>query len=283
MMTASSANANPDLEIGVVYTHEKSLMSPLLTTMNSSAPGIRIRLLLVDNASTTGVDAWKSIVADTKVLRNTERLNYAANINRILAASAARYVLAMNTDMFFDPRQQCLTRMVRFMDTHPECGVSGCRLLHADGENAFAARRFQTLPIIAARRFGLSKYMQRTIARYLYQDRPADSTFACDWLSGCFLMFRRQAFSEVGLIDEVYDKYFEDVDICLRMARAGWRVAYYGGTSCFHFEQRASRRLFTGDAWRHFRSYMHFMTKWGLAPQIAEPQPLRAAEVPKAA
>jgi len=281
-MLVSSTRPTSDLEVGVIYTNEHRLMGPLLSTMNSSGPGIRFRLLLVDNASDHGVEPWRSIVADTHILRNNERLNYAANINRILSASTARYVLAMNTDMFFDPRQQCLTRMVRFMDTHPECGVAGCRLLHADGENAFAARRFQSLPIIAARRLGLAKYMRQTIAHYLYQDRDTNSTFACDWLSGCFLMFRREAVCEVGLIDEVYDKYFEDVDICIRMAQAGWTVAFNGGTSCFHFEQRASRRLFSADALRHVRSYMHFLRKWGVTPKLPAIQPIRVG-APKAA
>ena len=67
-------------------------------------------------------------------------------------------------------------------------------------------------------------------------------------------MVRRQAFQQVGLFDESFGKYFEDVDICLRMARAGWRVMYHGGTSCYHIEQRASRRLLSRDAWRHARA-----------------------------
>ena len=90
------------------------------------------------------MEPWRRVRARDAGPAQSERLPYAANLNRILAASAARYVLLLNTDMFFDPRQQCLARMVRFMDAQPDCGMAGCRLYHADGSDALAARRFQT-------------------------------------------------------------------------------------------------------------------------------------------
>ena len=106
------------------------------------------------------------------MLHNSQRLSYAANMNRILAASTARYVLLLNTDMFFDPRQRCLARMVDFMDAHPDCGVAGCRIYHADGHDALAARRFQDFSTILARRFGLGRVLRGTLDRYFYREPP---------------------------------------------------------------------------------------------------------------
>jgi GT2 family glycosyltransferase len=251
------------LDIGVIYSGERELMGPLLSTMKASAPGLDYRLILVDNHSHDGIEPWRQIIPQTKVLKNAERLHYAANMNRIMAASTARYVLVMNTDMFFDPRQRCLTRMVEYMDAHADCGIAGCRLLHVDGHDARAARRFQTLPVLLARRFGLGGLMRRTLERYFYMDHAPGESFDCQWLSGCFLMLRREAVEKVGLFDESFGKYFEDVDMCLRMARAGWRVMYHGATSAYHIEQRASRKLFSADAWRHLRSYFYWLNKWG--------------------
>ena len=252
-----------DLDVGVIYSGERDLMGPLLSTMKASAPGLNYRLILVDNHSHEGIEPWRQVIPDTKVLKNTERLHYAANMNRILAASTARYVLVMNTDMFFDPRQRCLARMVAFMDSHPDCGIAGCRLLHADGHDARAARRFQTLSVILARRLGLGRLMRRTLERYFYMDHAPGESFDCQWLSGCFLMLRNKAVEKVGLFDENFSKYFEDVDMCLRMARAGWHVMYHGATSAYHIEQRASRKLFSSDAWKHLRSYLYWLSKWG--------------------
>ncbi len=266
-----------DLEIGVVYTGERDLMGPLLSTMKASAPGLKYGLILVDNHSSDGVEPWRRIIPETTVLKNTERLHYAANLNRILAASTARYVLVMNTDMFFDPRQQCLSRMVEFMDSHPDCGVAGCRLLHADGHDARAARRFQTLSILLARRFGLGRLMQRTLERYFYMDHAPGESFSCQWLSGCFLMLRNKAIEKIGLFDESFGKYFEDVDMCLRMARGGWHVMYHGATSAYHIEQCASRNLFSIDAWKHLRSYLYWLSKWGYRAPAEAP----AYELPR--
>ena len=270
---------SPTLDIGVIYTHERELMQRLLSTMSASAKGVRTRLLLVDNASTEGVDTWRSHFADAQVLKNARRLSYAANLNRILSAATARYVLLMNTDMYFDPSQQCLSRMVAFMDRQPQCGIAGCRLYHSDGSDAHAARRFQTLPLLLARRCGLGRLLRRTVEHHFYGEHAPHETWACDWLSGCFLMARREAILEVGPFDERYGKYFEDVDMCLRMARSGWQVMYHGAASCYHLEQRASKSVLSTDAWIHLGAYLRWLRKWGARPVTAVPAglPRRAA------
>jgi N-acetylglucosaminyl-diphospho-decaprenol L-rhamnosyltransferase len=261
-----------DLDIGVIYTHERDLMPRLLTTMSASGNGLRMRLILVDNASAHGVDAWRGCFPETLVLHNPRRVaSYAANLNRIVAASTAKYVLLLNTDMYFEPQEQCLARMAAFMDSEPRCGLAGCRLYHGDGTEAHAARRFQTLPLILARRCGMSRFLRGTVDRHFYSEHSPNETWQCDWLSGCFLMVRREALEQVGRFDEGYGKYFEDVDICLRMARAGWKVMYHGAASCCHLEKRASRKLFSTEAWIHLRSYARWLHRWGLHPTVDAP------------
>jgi hypothetical protein len=256
-----------DLDIGVIYTHERRYMTPLVDSLAASGNGLAMRLLLVDNASDSGVDAWGDHFRQTTVVRNDRRLGYAENLNRILTASDARYTLLLNTDMVFEPSEQCLAKMVRFMDAHADCGLSACRLYHPDGSYGYPARRFQTLTTVAARRLPLGHLSHGTIARYLHCDRSQYEAFDCQWVSGCFLMLRREALADVGAFDEQFVKYFEDVDYCLRVARAGWRVMFNGGTYAYHFEQRASKRLFSADAVRHARSYVQWWRKWGFAPR----------------
>ncbi|MBI3865607.1 MAG: glycosyltransferase [Planctomycetia bacterium] len=271
-----------DVDVGFIYTHERNFMTPLVSSLAQSAHGVSMRMILVDNASDDGVDEWRHAVPGTIVVRNNRRLGYAANLNRILEASTARYALLMNTDMYFVPAEQCVAKMVRFMDAHPDCGVSGCRLYRPDGSFGFPARRFQTLKTIAARRLGMPRLYRDTVNSYLYRDKPHDSIFECDWLSGCFLMVRRQALAEVGRLDERFRKYFEDVDFCLRTALAGWRVMMNGQTWCYHLEQRASRKLFSKDALLHLHSYLRWLAKWGLHPErnirrIPREEPARRA------
>ena len=161
-----------DLDIGVVYTHERELMPRLLSTMAASGDGLRMRLILVDNASADGAEQWCRHFRNTKILRNSRRLSYAVNLNRVLSALTARYVLLLNTDMYFDPPNRCLARMAALMDVRPECGIAGCRLFHADGGEAHAARRFPTLPLVLARRGGLGWLLRQTVRRHSMPTAP---------------------------------------------------------------------------------------------------------------
>jgi dTDP-4-dehydrorhamnose reductase len=256
-----------DLDVGVIYTHEHEWMPRLLSTLQPSGEGLNLRLILVDNHSSDGVAQWESYVPQTTVLRNSMRLGYARNLNRILQASRAPLVLLLNTDMEFDPPEQCLAKMVRFMRQHPDCGISGCRLYHLDGTYGYPARRFQTWRTIAGRRTPLAPFFGRAVDEYLYADRDETDVYQCDWLSGCFMLVRRQAYEQVGGLDCGFEKYFEDVDLCLRMARAGWRVMFNGATYCYHGEERASRKLFSRDAAVHLKSYYRWLRKWGWSPQ----------------
>lgn len=255
-----------DLDIGVIYTHERQWMPRLLSSMAASVGHLKTRLLLVDNVSEDGGEPYLHYFPSTHVIHNWQRLFYGANLNRILEAATARYVLLLNTDMYFDPDEQCLAKMVRFMDRHPRCGIAGCRIYRPDGQEGYCARRFQTFPIILARRLGLGGLLSRTLDQYLYRDRDLEGTWECDWVSGCFMLIRREAYQEVGGFDTHFIKYFEDIDYSLRLALAGWDVMYHGATHCYHVEARASSRLFSADAARHLCSYLRWLHKWGLSP-----------------
>lgn len=255
-----------DLDVGIIYTHERCYMAPLLNSLVKAAGTLRLRLILVDNAAQEGTLEWERYIEPTTVLRNDRRLGYARNLNRILGAASAPYVLMLNTDVFFPPREACLEKMFHFMDANPTCGVSSCRIYHPDGTYAYPARRFQTMSAIAARRLGLAKLLPQALDSYLYRTSDPFSSYACDWISGCFMFFRTQALAEVGGFDCGFSKYFEDVDVCARLARAGWSVLFSGATHCFHHEQRASKRLFSSDAYQHLRSYLRWLWKWGFRP-----------------
>ena len=262
---STMASTTLDLDVGVIYSGEQQYMPPLLSSLAGSAEGLSLRLILVDNASADGVANYTHACSRTKVVANSRPFGYAANLNRILAASDARYTLLLNTDMYFDVEEQCLAKMVRFMDTNPRCGISICRIYHPDGTYGYPARRFPTWRAIAARRLGLTRLFGSELRNHLCQDSDTQGSFDCDWVSGCFMLVRREAIGDIGRFDEGYGKYFEDVDICLRMTRAGWQVKFHGQTYCYHHEQRASRRTLSRDAWRHARAYVRWLKKWGLS------------------
>lgn len=268
-MTSAESAAQPlcdaspfDLDVGLIYTHEDHWIEPLLRTLSASGPGLKMRLLLIDNASQRGTECWNGYFPTTRVIRNAQRLGYAANLNRVLQAAEARYVLLLNTDMVFDPAERCLTKMVEFMDRRPQCGLSSSRIYRYDGSYAFPARRFPTWRTVVGRRWEHCSVFRDEVSRYLYLDADPYQTFSCDWLTGCFLMARREAVEAVGPLDEGFQKYFEDVDWCARMTAAGRQVMLCGETYCFHAEQRASKKVFSIDGRRHLRSYARWLWKY---------------------
>jgi GT2 family glycosyltransferase len=254
-------STRPDLDIGVIYTYEDEFMDPLIHSLRRSGNDLRLRLILIDNASTGGVERWRSMFSNTLVVRNEERLGYAPNLNLILKAASAEFVLLLNTDTYFEPAEQCLSKLVRFQREHPRCALAACRLYHPNGRYAYPARRFQTAKIITARRAGLAPLFRVALDHYVYGDRSRYESFPCDWVSGCLMLVRREAILQIGGFDCRYGKYFEDVDICYRLARNGWQVMFYGGTYAFHHEQRASKPLWSPDAWLHLRAYGRWLAK----------------------
>lgn len=262
----------PVLDIGVIYTDDDEHMQNLLFSLRASRPQFRFRLLLVDNHSRQGVDRYREFIEPTEVLTNPARKTYAENLNRILAASTAEYVLLLNTDIEFDVENRCLDQMVEFMNKHPDCGMSGCRVYLPGGDYGYAPRRLQTPITFMTRRLGMSGFFPNEQARYLYTDRNRHSSFPCEWLSGCFLLVRRTAYEEIGGFDERFRKYYEDVDYAIRMQRAGWKVMFHGEALYYHHEQRASRQLFSRDGWLHIRSWLYWHRKWGWKPSLLLPQ-----------
>lgn len=104
------------------------------------------------------------------------------------------------------------------------------------------------------------------VADLLYRDRHSNETFECDWLSGCFLFVRREAYQQLGGLDQGFAKYFEDVDFCARMHAKGWSVLFNGSTYGYHIEQRDSQNILSKDGWLMARSYVRWLLKWGLNP-----------------
>ena len=268
-----------DLDVGVIYTGERDLMGPLLSTMKASAPGLNYRLILVDNHSHDGIEPWRQIIPETKVLKNSERLHYAANMNRIVAASTARYVLVMNTDMFFDPRQRCLSRMVEFMDSHP--ALRHCRLPPAARRRPRRPGRAPLPDVVgdpgAALRAG-RLHAADLGALFLHGPRPGRVVR----LPVAFRLLphapQRRRWRRSACSTRVSASISKTSTCACGWPGPGWQVMYHGATSAYHIEQRASRKLFSADAWKHLRSYLYWLSKWGYRATAETPVALLAAE-----
>lgn len=209
-------------------------------------------LWIVDNASSDGsadciADHWPH----ARLIRNPRNAGFAAAVNQGLAASNGTYALLLNPDVVVTP--DTLPAMLTFMAEYPGCGIAAAQLLNADGSAQASVHAFPTPGRWIAESLFWNR-MMRPVRRF---DRPAP----VDAVPGACLMARRRMIAEIGMLDERFFLYAEDVDWCLRARRAGWSVYLVPEALATHRLAQSSRdRPDAGFVWL-YRSRDLYMRK----------------------
>jgi GT2 family glycosyltransferase len=194
------------------------------------------RTWVVDNASRDGV---VEMIAErfpwvTLVELDTNAGFTVAN-NVALRQVEADYVLVLNPDTELE--EGVLDHMVELMEEHPEVGMSGCRLVMRDGTFDHAAKRAFPTPLGALGHFlriGRSDKAPSWLAQYRAPELGEHESGPVDSVNGAFMFVRREALEQVGLFDEGYWTYMEDLDWCYRFHERGWDVWYDGTVTALH-------------------------------------------------
>lgn len=153
-----------------------------------------------------------------------------------------RYALLLNPDTVVPPNT--FVRTVAYVDAHPDVGVLGVKLLLRDRSLDLACRRGFPTPEVSFYRFsGLSKLFPRSprFGRYNMTFLDPDRTAEIDSTTGAFMLVRGTAIQQVGLLDETFWMYGEDLDWAFRMKRCGWRVLYYPEVTVLHIKRASSK------------------------------------------
>ncbi len=240
-----------DLGIVIVNYNTRDLLRRCLETVFASE-GVSFRLCVVDNASTDGSAAMVARdFPQAHLIANKENLGYPAANNQGLRAMGfergqrgeARYALLLNPDTELPP--DALAKMTAFLDAHPEAGIAGPRLVRPDGSLDLACRRAFPSPEVSFYRLtGLSRLFPRSrrFGRYNLTYLPEDETAEVDSVVGAYMQVRAEAIEQVGLLDESFFMYGEDLDWAFRVKAAGWKVYYYPEVTVLHVKRASSRR-----------------------------------------
>jgi GT2 family glycosyltransferase len=226
---------------GSSIEHPASSIQHRASSPQPPAPSIEI--ILVDNASTDGsVEMVRSEFPQMRLIVNEGNPGFAVANNQGISVARGRYVLLLNPDT--EVLGDALLKMVAFADKNPDVGVVGPQLLNADGSVQSSRRRFPTL----ATAFFESTWLQpcaprRLLERYYVLDRADDEVLDVDWVKGAALMARREAIDRVGLLDERFFMYSEELDWCRRFRDGGWRVVYLPTAQVVHFEGKSSEQV----------------------------------------
>lgn len=214
-----------------------------MASVYRSVTSYQYEIILIDNASYDGsVETIKDSYPQVRLIANTDNVGFAKANNQGMQMAKGRYILLLNSDTVIKP--DTLDIMICFMDDNLAVGVSGCKVVLSDGSLDKACHRGFPTPLATffyvsrlAKCFPKNRYFNA----YHRDDLDADEEYPIDCLVGAFMMARREAIDQVGMLDEVFFMYGEDVDWCYRMKQAGWLTYYYPRTEIVHYKRASSR------------------------------------------
>lgn len=249
----STAPAAPVVSVIIVSWNARKYLLGCLATLNERACRRPMEIIVVDNASSDGSpEAVEAEYPAVKVIRTGANLGFAKANNIGIRQSRGRYLCLVNSDVEVGPG--CIDTLVDYCEAHPRVGMAGPYVQGGDGLLQRSCRGFPSLWNMSCRAAALDTIFPRVEAftGYAMTHWPHDSVRKVDILSGCFWLARREAVDQVGMLDEAFFMYGEDMDWCRRFRTGGWdavfvpsaRIIHYGGASSanspirFYIEQR---------------------------------------------
>lgn len=234
-----------DLVVSIINWNTRDDLETCLRSLyEEEGHGSRYAAVVVDNASHDGsAEMVAAHFPQAVLVRNRENRGFGAANNQVLKSVRSRYVLLLNPDTQTHPG--ALTALVRFMDENPEIGICGPLILNPDGSVQYSARRFPTLLAGAFRNTLLGRLFpnNRYTRDYLLSDWDHRSQRDVDWVSGAAMLIRREVLEQVGVLDERFFMYSEDMDLCYRAGEAGWRITFYPGAVITHARAHSSDQV----------------------------------------
>lgn len=252
-----------DLTISILNTNNCELLEACLDSIYSYTNTISYEVYVVDNASEDGsVEMVRSRFPQVMLICNKEREGFSANNNKVLKHAKGRYVILLNEDMFLV--NNALEKMVNFMDSQPQVGACGCKLLNPDGSLqrscwiGFPSPRTILIDLLY-----LSVWLPNL--QWVRQFEAALSNslepIEVDHVLGACMMVRGEAMNRVGIIDESFYIFLEETDWCYRIKQDGWKIFWLPDGEIIHYGQQSVSK----DAQRFipmlYKNYCRFLRK----------------------
>lgn len=247
---------NVRLTVVIVNYNVKSYLYQCLHSVERAFSRLSMEVIVVDNASTDNSVAELSMAFPwVTFLLNTENLGFAKANNQAIRLAKGDYVLLLNPDTIVG--EEVFDECVAFMDNHADAGALGVKMLRADGGFAWESRRGVPTPFTAfCKMTGLCSLFPRSrvFGRYYMRYLDDNEVARIDIVSGAFMMLRRSALDEIGLLDETFFMYGEDIDLSYRLLKAGYSN-YYLPRLIVHYKGESTRKT----SFRYVRTFYNAM------------------------
>jgi GT2 family glycosyltransferase len=222
------------LSVVIVSYNVRSYLEECLKSVQEALEGIEGEVFVVDNHSDDdSVEIVRQVYPWVNLIVNLENLGFAKANNQAIRRAQGEYVLLLNPDTVVT--QDTFRGVLAFMDEHPKAGSAGVMMCYEDGSRAPESRRAVPTPWVAAQKMlGFTK-------RYYMSDLPWDQPCKIEVVSGAFCLLRHQALKTVGLLDEDFFMYGEDIDLSYRLLKGGWEN-WYLPYSIIHYKGKSTQK-----------------------------------------
>jgi GT2 family glycosyltransferase len=248
-MSSQTTTQPPALSITLVVWNALPRLDDCLDSIADDVASGFAEVLAADNASPdASADAVIAVFPDATVIRMESNVGFAGGVNRTWPHVRGRYWMLLNPDAIVPPG--ALRQLVAWMDDHPQIAIASPALADEDGGHVRAAAHpLPSTVLVLAELLRLHKLLpSRTRARVFQGAYSADGdNLDAGWVPGTAMIVRREAAEQVGLPDEHFFLYGEDIDWCWRMRRAGWSVGSCGGVVVRHAESSTTFREYGSE------------------------------------
>jgi GT2 family glycosyltransferase len=258
----------PTISIIIVNWNTQDILKGCLESIYAHPPGFACEVIVVDNGSSDGSPQMVEAGFPQVVLvKNPENRGFAAANNQGIAiAKGSRYVLLLNSDTVV--LEGALDKTVAFADAHRDGAVVGCRVLNADGSLQPTCFRFPSVLNMVLGTSHLSKLFPHS--RFLGRENMAwwdrTSVREVEVVTGCFMLVRREAITQVGMMDERFFMYGEETDWCYRFRQAGWKILFTPEGQIIHYGGASARQNPSNMSLQLRQSVLFFMKKHHTLP-----------------
>jgi len=248
----------------VTFNHQKYLEN-CLASLLKSLEAINSEVIVVDNHSTNGtIERLKEIgKSKFKVIQNKKNLGFAQACNQGIKKAKGGYLLLLNPDT--QVNQEGLRKLIEFLDKNKEAACGAPQLLNPDKSLQYSIRRFPDSFTVIARRTPLRRlsFVNKRNNFHLMKNISHHQTREIDWALGSCLLVRKETFKKIGLFDEGFFVYCEDIDWFWRLKKAGLKAYYFPQTKIIHHHlARSDKKLFSKESYYHLRSIVYFFRKY---------------------
>lgn len=232
------------LSVVIVNYNVKYFLEQVLHSVRRASEGLAVEVFVVDNNSVDdSVAMVREKFPEVHLIANKENTGFSVANNQAIRLSKGEYVLLLNPDTVVE--EATFSKVINFMDAHPEAGGLGVKMIDGSGEFLPESKRGFPSPWVAfCKTTGLSKIFPKspTFNRYHLGYLDKDETHEVEVLAGAFMLLRKTVLDEVGLLDETFFMYGEDIDLSYRIVKAGYKNYYFADTTIIHYKGESTKK-----------------------------------------